>query len=97
MEHTGVAETVLVQVLLHPEAFVTVTVKVPTPVTDIQLVVAPVLHRYVLPAATGAQSVLVAPGQMVLSPVMVQTGRGVTVTVLVQVLLHPLAPVTVTE
>ena len=97
MEHTGVAETVLVQVLLHPEAFVTVTVKVPTPVTDIQLVVAPVFHRYVLPVATGAQSVLVAPGQMVLSPVMVQTGRGVTVTVLVQVLLDPFRLFTVTE
>ena len=50
-----------------------------------------------LPAATGAQSVLVAPGQMVLSPVMVQTGRGVTVTVLVQVLLDPFRLFTVTE
>ena len=62
-----------------------------------QLVVAPVLHRYVLPVATGAQREVDAPGQIVLFPVMVHTGPGFTVTVLVHVLLHPLAPVTVTE
>ena len=62
-----------------------------------QLVVAPVLHRYVLPVATGAQSELGTPEQIVLLPVMVHAGTGFTVTVLLQVLLHPLAPVTVTE
>jgi len=62
-----------------------------------QLVVAPVLHRYVLPATTGAQREVDAPGQIVLFPVMVHIGTGFTVTVLLQVLLHPLAPVTVTE
>jgi len=62
-----------------------------------QLVVAPVLHRYVLPVAIGAQREVDAPGQIVLLPVMVHTGTGFTVTGLLQVLLHPLAPVTVTE
>jgi len=62
-----------------------------------QLVVAPVLHRYVLPVATVAQREVDVPGQIVLLPVMVHTGTGFTVTVLLHVLLHPLAPVTVTE
>jgi len=62
-----------------------------------QLVIAPVLHRYVLPVATGAQREFDAPAHIVLLPVMVHTGTGFTVTGLLQVLLHPEALVTVTE
>jgi len=70
---------------------------VPAAVTVMQLVIAPVLHRYVLPVTTAAQREVGNPGQIVLLPVMVHTGPGFTVTVLLQVLLHPLFPVTVTE
>jgi len=91
-----VAETVLLQVLLHPDALVTVTEKVPGAVTVRQLVVAPVFHRYVLPVATGAQREFDAPGQIVLLPVMVHTGSVFTVTVLVQVLVDPFEFCTVT-
>ena len=38
------------EVLLHPAAEVTVTVKVPLVVTTIDCVVAPLLHKYVVPA-----------------------------------------------
>ena len=55
-----------------------------------QLEIAPVLHRYVLPVTTGAQREVDNPGQIVLLPVMVHTGPGFAVTVLLQVLLHPL-------
>ena len=61
----------------------------PAAVTVMQLVTAPVLHRYVLPVTTGAQREVDNPGQIVLLPVMVHTGTGITVTVLVQVVLHP--------
>jgi hypothetical protein len=39
--------TVLLQVLLHPFPFDTVTVYVPAPFALMQRVVAPVLHKYV--------------------------------------------------
>jgi len=62
---------------------------VPAAVTVMQLVIAPVLHRYVLPVTTGAQREFDVPGQIELLPVMVHTGTGFTVTVLLHVLLHP--------
>ena len=37
--------TVLVQVLLHPDELVTVTVRVPAALTLMQFVVAPLLHK----------------------------------------------------
>ena len=45
---------------------------------------------------TGAQSCVEPPAQMEPLPVIVQIGPGLTVTVLVQTLLHPLWLVTVT-
>ena len=41
----GPTVTVLLQVLVHPPAYVTVTEYVPAALTVIQLVVAPVLHK----------------------------------------------------
>jgi hypothetical protein len=38
--------TVLIQTLLHPDELVAVIVKVPAVLTVMQLVVAPVLHKY---------------------------------------------------
>ena len=61
-------------------------------------VVAPFDHRYVLPAL--AVSVTLPPAQNVVAPldVMVAAGAGLTVTtVAAEVLLQPLAFVTVTE
>ena len=62
----------------------------PAAVTVMQLVVAPVLHRYVLPVTNGVQREFDVPGQIELLPVIVHTGTGFTVTVLLHVLLHPL-------
>ena len=45
----------------------------------------------------GAQSDVEPPSQMMPLPLMVQDGGDFTVTVLLQTLLQPLAPVTVTE
>ena len=75
--------SVLLQVFEQP-FFVTVTEYVPAVFTVMQRVVAPVLHRYVLPNPTGAQSELEPPGQMMLLPVMVQFGGGTMVTVFSQ-------------
>ena len=58
-------------------------------------VVAPLLHRYLVHPA-GAQSWVVFPMQIVLLPVIVQTGAATVVTVLVQVLVQPAALVAVT-
>jgi len=56
MEHAiGVTVTVLLQVLMQPAALVVVTVYVPEVLTLIQLVVAPVFHRYFIQPAV-AQS-----------------------------------------
>ena len=63
--------------------------------TVIAAVVAPVLHRNDVPP--DAVSVAEPPIQMVgFGQVMLQTGSGFTVTVLVHELLQPLALVTVT-
>ena len=42
----GFMVTMVLQTLLHPFAFVTVTEYVPAKLTVIQLVFAPMLHRY---------------------------------------------------
>jgi hypothetical protein len=88
--------TVLVQVLLHPLELVTVTVRVPAVLTVMQLVVAPVLHKYEeAPAAT--QSCVDPPGHIAELPVIVQTGLDITVTAWLQLLVQPPALVMVTE
>ena len=79
---TGLGETVtaLLQVLLHPAVFVTVTLYVPAAFTVIQLVVAALLHKYDA-APAGTHSFVDCPGQITLLPEMVQTGLGETVTI----------------
>jgi hypothetical protein len=95
---TGDALTVIVllHVLTHPPAFVTVTEYVPAAVTVIQFVVAPLLHKYD-DAPAGTHNCVDCPWQMELLPVIVQTGVVLTVTVLLHVLTHPPAVVVVTE
>ena len=61
-----------------------------------QRVVAPVFHRYEL-KPKGAHSVVVSPGSGLSSPVMLQSGADLTLTVLLHTLLHPVELVTVTE
>src|SRR5688500_20350574 len=98
MVQTGAELTITVslQTLLHPFASVTVTVYVPSKLTVMHSVVAPVLHKY--PAAPGdAPSSLDSPSQKVVSPVIAHTGRRLTITISPQTLLQPFASVTVTE
>jgi len=68
---------------------------VPAAVTVMQLVMAPVLHRYVFPVTAPTQSWVEDPSQIVPLPVIEH--KGMAETVLLQVLLHPDALVTVTE
>ena len=87
--------TTLLQTLLHPAAFVTVTEYVPPLVTDMQRDEAPVLHEYeVAPAA--AQRFVEPSGQNELFPLIEHCGGLLIVTVLLHVLLHPPTPVIVT-
>ena len=97
MVHTGNALAVItfVQVLVHPAVLVTVTLYVPAAFTVIQLVVAPLLHKYEA-APVGTHNCVDCPGQIAQLPVMVQTGLGDTVTAWLQVLVHPASLVTVT-
>jgi len=88
--------TVLVQVLVDPFEFCTVTVYVPAEVTLMQFVVAPVLHKYPN-APAGTQSSVDFPGQKELLPLMRQTGLYTTETDLLQVLLQPFESVNITE
>ena len=67
----------------------------PAAFTVMQLVIAPVLHRYVLPVTAPTQSWVEAPWQIVPLPVIEH--KGVAETILLHVLLHPDALVTVTE
>ena len=91
----GLTFTDTLQTLLHPAALVTVTAYVPAAPTVIQLPVRPVLHRYEA-APAGTHNCVDCPKQMEVAPVMVQIGRGFTVTAWLQTLLHPAALVTVT-
>ena len=65
--------------------------------TVMQLVVSPVLHRYVLPATRRAKLAGTPALAEVLPPVTVQTGSGLTATSSLQTLKQPSASVTVTE
>ena len=100
MLHTGngLTVTVVAHELLHPNAFVTVTVYVVLDVglTVIAAVVAPVLQRKVVPP--DAVSVVEPPSQIDgLDGVMLHTGLSFTITVALQDDVHPLSPfVTVT-
>jgi hypothetical protein len=78
------------EVLEHPAAFVTVTVRAPAVVTTMDGVVAPVLHKYVDPAL--AVNVTFAPAHKLVFPpaVIVAVGRAFTVTtVAVDVAVQP--------
>ena len=74
MLHEGevVTATVLLQILLHPSAVVTVTEYLPPALTVMHLVVAPLLHKYVEEADGGAQSSMDSPMQSEPFPVRVQ-------------------------
>ena len=82
--------------LEHPFELVTVTVYVPAEFTVMQLVVAPVLHKYVLPVTAGTHSCVEPPGQIMLLPDIKQTGPCLITTFLLQELEHPVELVTVT-
>src|SRR5262245_23800068 len=93
----GLIVTVTEQELVHPLAFVTVTVYVVVEVglTVIEAVVAALLHKKDVPP--DAVSVVEPPTHMDgLDGVMLQTGNGFTVTVVEQELVHPFTFVTVT-
>ena len=93
----GFIVTVVEHELVHPLAFVTVTVYVVVAVglTVIEAVVAALLQRNVVPP--DAVNVDEPPTQIEgLDGVMLQVGGGFTVTVVEQELVHPLALVTVT-
>ena len=62
----------------------------------IHLAVPPPLHKYEA-AFVGAHKVVEPPGQIKLLQVIVHEGRVDCVTIAVQVLVHPLVPVTVRE
>ena len=79
---------------MQPFAFVTVTEYVPPDVTVIHCEVAPVLHKYEV--AVAAHNCDDCPLQK-LDPVISHTGRSYLTTVLLQLLVHPFAFVTVTE
>ena len=77
----GVPATIVILLeLAHPAALETVTEYVPAVLTLMQLVLAPVLHKYVVQPA-GAQSEIGVPWQMPVPPVMVETGAALTVMV----------------
>lgn len=85
-------------VVEHPAAFVIVTVLEPAVVAVIEAVVAPVLHKYDVPAL--AVKVTLPPEQKVVGPfaVMLAFGAAFTVTTVpVDVAEHPLAFVINTE
>jgi hypothetical protein len=78
------------EVLEHPAAFVTVTVREPAVVTTIDAVVAPVLHKYVEPAL--AVNVTFAPAHKLVFPlaVILAVGNAFTATtVAVDVTVQP--------
>jgi hypothetical protein len=94
----GVTVTVAEHELLHPFALVTVTVYVVVVVgfTVMEAVVAALLHRNEVPPE--AVNVAEPPTQNDESEIaMLHVGPGFTVTVVEQVLVHPLPFVTVTE
>jgi uncharacterized protein (DUF169 family) len=96
-EGRGFTVTVVEHELLHPLPFVTVTVKVVVVIglTVIAAVVAPVLQRKDVPP--DAVNVAEPPTQITgLGQVMLHTGNGFTVTVVLHELLQPCALVTVT-
>jgi hypothetical protein len=88
------------EVVEHPAALVTVTVIVALEVTLIEAVVAPLDHKYVLPATTGlALNVTEPPWQKVNGPLakIFAVGSGLTVTIVAaEVFEQPAAVVTVT-
>jgi hypothetical protein len=76
------------ELLVHPFASVTVTVKVFAVLTVIHWVVAPVLHRY--PASPdGEHHCVEPPEQTELFPVMVEDGSWLTLSVLLELLVQP--------
>ena len=88
----GVTVKVLLAVAVQP-LVVTVTVYVPAVFTVMDDVVAPVDHAYVPPPV--AVKVELVPAQITCPPLMLTTGFGVTVRVLLAVAVQPFA-VTVT-
>ena len=91
----GFTVSVLLQELVQPAALVTVTLYVPAAVRLlIVALVAPVDHLYVLPPV--AVKLAELPTQIVLLPSILQLGGGLTVSVLLQELVHPAPLVTVT-
>jgi hypothetical protein len=100
---TGRAITVsiLVTVVVHPElvtAYDIVDVPADTPVTrPPDIVAAPVLEELHTPPAVASDSVVVLPAHSCVVPeIAATTGRGLTVTELLAVAVHPPVPVTVT-
>ena len=86
---------VRLQELVQPAALVTVTLYVPAAVRLlITAVVAPVDHKYVPPPV--AVKLADVPAHIVLLPVILQLGGLLTVSVLLQELVHPAPLVTVT-
>jgi hypothetical protein len=78
------------EVVEHPAAFVTVTVRAPAVVTTMDGVVAPVLHKYDEPAL--AVNVTLAPAHKLVFPlaVMLAVGNAFTVTtVAIDVAVQP--------
>ena len=86
--------TVLVTVGAQPAVTVTTYPVFTVGLTDIVVVVAPVLHLYALPPL--AVSVALCPLQIVSEGAAEIAGSGLTVTVLFAIALHWLALVTVT-
>jgi hypothetical protein len=94
----GLALTVTtsVAVLAHPFPSVPVTeyVVVAAGLTVIDVVVAPVFHKYVV--APDANNTVDVPAQIILSPLISIEGSGFTTTVLLAVFIQPNASVAVT-
>jgi hypothetical protein len=95
----GLTVSVLLQELVHPAALVTITLYVPAAVRLQTCAPDPVKpagpdHAYVPPPV--ALKHVEVPWQIVLLPVMLQLGVGLTVSVLLQVLVQPALLVTVT-
>ena len=85
----------LLELLVHPLASVTVTVKVLAVLTVIHCVVDPVFHKYPESPA-GAHHWVAPPEQTELFPEIVEEGSGLTVSVFEPLPVHPFASVTVT-
>ena len=89
--------TVALHVLTHPRIFVILTEYVPAALTVMQLLVEPLLHKYVEPATKGTHNCVLCPVQMDKLPVIKHGTSKATVTIALQVVVTPPAVVIVTE